>query len=213
MFCPQCKAEYRPGFTLCSDCQTDLVQDLPESSDVPNTRLAADDLREVWVGQSQEECVANCAELRAAGVPYHVLQHERQYFKGVDGNFRIGVLPEFFEQAKTIIEQGTSDDSDDPGSGREFEAELPTQDDKAPTDADDEHLDWKDEAPDDATVEVASESDRDFAGMIVLALRENDIESRTAVLPDGSRKIFVTPRDESRAQEIVREIQSETPPE
>jgi len=25
MFCPQCRAEYRPGFTTCSDCQIDLV--------------------------------------------------------------------------------------------------------------------------------------------------------------------------------------------
>jgi len=211
MFCPQCKSEYRPGFTLCSDCQTDLVENLPASPDAPSANLSNEDLREVWVGKSQEECVVNCAELRAAGIPYHVLQHERQYFKDVDGNFRIGVLAELFDQAKKVIEQGHLDTSDDPDS--EPDVELPPQDDKAPIDADDQHLDWKDEAPDGATVEVASENDREFAGMTVLALRENDIECRTAVLADGSRKIFVTPRDESRAREIVRELQTETPPE
>jgi hypothetical protein len=211
MFCPQCKAEYRPGFTLCSDCQTGLVEELPNSSDDSAVKISNEDLREVWVGRSQEECVANCAELRAAGIPYHVLEHERQYFKGVDGNFRIGVSRDFFDRAKKIIDGDDFASSDDPNS--ESDAELPAQDDKAPIDADDRHLDWKDEAPDDATVEVASESDREFAGMIALALRENDIESRTAVLPDSSRKIFVTPHDESRAREIVREIHSETPPE
>lgn len=30
MFCPVCKAEYREGFTRCSDCDVDLVDTLPE---------------------------------------------------------------------------------------------------------------------------------------------------------------------------------------
>jgi hypothetical protein len=29
MFCPQCKAEHRSGFTRCSDCDVDLVEELP----------------------------------------------------------------------------------------------------------------------------------------------------------------------------------------
>ena len=31
MFCPECRAEYREGFTQCSDCQVPLVQDLPSA--------------------------------------------------------------------------------------------------------------------------------------------------------------------------------------
>ena len=30
MFCPNCKTEYRPGFTRCADCGSDLVDRLPE---------------------------------------------------------------------------------------------------------------------------------------------------------------------------------------
>jgi hypothetical protein len=30
MFCPQCKAEYRPGFTRCSECGVVLVFRLPD---------------------------------------------------------------------------------------------------------------------------------------------------------------------------------------
>ena len=30
MFCPNCRAEYRPGFTCCSDCDVDLVSKLSE---------------------------------------------------------------------------------------------------------------------------------------------------------------------------------------
>ena len=30
MFCPRCRAEYRPGFSRCSDCDVDLVQEPSE---------------------------------------------------------------------------------------------------------------------------------------------------------------------------------------
>lgn len=30
MFCPVCRAEYRPGFTRCTDCDVDLVAELPK---------------------------------------------------------------------------------------------------------------------------------------------------------------------------------------
>lgn len=33
MFCPNCKAEYREGFTRCADCEVDLVDKLPEEEE------------------------------------------------------------------------------------------------------------------------------------------------------------------------------------
>lgn len=35
MFCPECAAEYRPGFTRCLDCDVDLVSELPEAHASP----------------------------------------------------------------------------------------------------------------------------------------------------------------------------------
>jgi hypothetical protein len=29
MYCPQCKAEYREGFSICADCRVELVETLP----------------------------------------------------------------------------------------------------------------------------------------------------------------------------------------
>jgi hypothetical protein len=211
MFCPECQAEYRSGFKTCSDCHVDLVETLPEAAKDGSAALLDSDLQEVWTGKNQEECVMHCSELRNAKIPYEAFRHQLRAFADADGNYRIAVLPKFVERARKVIEHGNLDDGDDPGVDPEME--LAAQDDKPPTDVDDEHLDWSDEAPDDATVEVATAPTRDVADMMVLALRESDIESRITILPDGARKIFVTPHDESRAREIVREVESGDPPE
>src|SRR5271157_4509346 len=50
MFCPICKAEYRFGFTRCSDCDVDLVETLPEE---PGPAILEDDPEEMivlWAG-------------------------------------------------------------------------------------------------------------------------------------------------------------------
>jgi hypothetical protein len=36
MFCPKCRTEYREGFYVCSDCNTDLVDELPELPEEEN---------------------------------------------------------------------------------------------------------------------------------------------------------------------------------
>jgi hypothetical protein len=189
----------------------DLVEVLPEKSSEDPAALLDSNLEEVWTGRSQEQCVALCSELRDAEIPYQAFRHQIRAFADADGNYRIAVLPEFYERAKKIIEHGNLDDADD--SAEVDDQELAAQDDKPPTDLDDEHRDWKDEAPEDAAIEVWSGPTRDLADMMVLALRESDIESRIAVQPDGTRRIFVTPDDESHAREIVREVESGDPPE
>jgi hypothetical protein len=211
MFCPECKAEYRSGFKTCSDCHVDLVEALPDPSADGDAALLDANLQEIWTGRNQDACVTLCSELREAKIPYQAFRHQIRAFADADGNYRIAVLPEFVQRARQIIEQGNPADADD--ATEDGDPELPAQDDKTPTDVDDEHLDWKDEIPDDATVEVATETTRDAADMLALALRENDIESRIAIQLDGSRKILVTPEDESRAREIVREVQSGDPTE
>jgi len=45
LFCPQCKLEYRPGFTHCPDCDVDLVAALPQGDGSRSSQAAARDLR------------------------------------------------------------------------------------------------------------------------------------------------------------------------
>lgn len=41
MFCPECRAEFRPGFTRCADCDVPLVDRLPARRDDPDERVTA----------------------------------------------------------------------------------------------------------------------------------------------------------------------------
>jgi hypothetical protein len=99
MFCPQCKSEFRQGFSRCSDCDVDLVAELPK----PQDDASLSKLRNVWSGNNQERCGDLCKEFNAAGIPFNVDQRRRQYLEGVDENYRIAVSSEFFEEARKII--------------------------------------------------------------------------------------------------------------
>jgi hypothetical protein len=48
MFCPACRAEYRPGFTRCADCDVDLVQELPV--ELSGTEK---ELQRTWSGRTE----------------------------------------------------------------------------------------------------------------------------------------------------------------
>jgi hypothetical protein len=209
MFCPQCKAEYRPGFTRCSDCSVDLVERLPEPGRGSDAVLSDAGLRGVWTGEDQDECVSICARLRAADVPFKINQRRQQFLKGVVRNFRIGVPPNFCNKAKEIIEKGRLDFTDEKEDQQV--TELPAENVTAASEL---AKNWPPERwrPENAIVEVWFENTPHHTWMIESSLRENQIHARVEVLDNGSRRVFVTSGDESRAREIVREIKDGTPP-
>jgi hypothetical protein len=72
--------------------------------------------------------------------------------------------------------------------------------------------DFDDVDPADATASVWQGADVDTRGMVEMSLKENDIYSR-ADEQDGAVEIFVLPKDEESAREIVREIVEGKPAE
>jgi hypothetical protein len=211
MFCPQCKAECIRGVTRCSDCDVALVESLPESGGDSDGELSEASLRKAWSGESQDDCVRICEQLRDAGIPFKVIPHARQFFKRVDENYEIGVPAEYCEQVKEIIASDGIDFSDE--ASNQAILELPAEDSRA--DAPPINEDWDPDKwdPDDATVEIQFQNRPERADMIESSLRENYIHYRADVLDNGSHKISVMPRDEIRAREIVREIEDGAPPQ
>ena len=60
-------------------------------------------VKKVWTGKDQARCVYLCRRLKAAGIPFKVDQHHRQYLLHVDEHYRIGVPPECFDDARKVI--------------------------------------------------------------------------------------------------------------
>ena len=206
MFCPECKAEYRAGFTRCADCDVELVAALPEAG---HGSMGRANMQEVWSGEEQQSCVEICLVLREAGIPYEVAQRSAQFLQKEDARFTIAVPSEFCKQAKELavdvdgedleqqeIIQAAEDDSNEAPDTREEKRRYLTG--------------WYAE---DATIEVTSKSAREWTALIISSLRENLIRFRESVAPDGSKQIFVLPEDEVRARGIVREIEERRPAE
>lgn len=72
MYCPKCKAEYKPGFTECADCGVPLEYELsPERPLTPEEEEAAS-LVEVFSTYNQAEVMLVKAFLDAEEIPYHL---------------------------------------------------------------------------------------------------------------------------------------------
>jgi hypothetical protein len=71
VFCPQCRAEYREGFTECSDCRVPLIAEKPATAGDPGLEL-------VTVLESGDALVVTSAKtlLEDAGIPFWVLGDE-----------------------------------------------------------------------------------------------------------------------------------------
>lgn len=211
MFCPQCKAEYRSGFTRCLDCNVDLVEYPPEPGHGPisTSDLPDESLKEVWTGDDEGQCNSICDRLQEAEIPFKLKEPNPQFLKHWDSRFRIGVPPNYFDRAGEIIDKEAADEEEE-----QRVMELPAED-YVVTAPDLDHHDWDPDNwnPEGATVEVFSENTEEATWMIEASLRENNINVRTDLLEDGSRKVFVMPNDESRAREIVHEIKDATPPQ
>lgn len=226
MFCPQCRVEYRPGFTRCTDCDVDLVDVLPfelehhkkfdQGKWEEETIQDGEELRVIWEGDAAQDCAEACRSLQEAEIDYRVndiLTGQTQEM-GADFKYQVAVRTGDCEIARKAL--GYSEEKDEARwTEEEVEsgvAELPAQDD-VPIQA--VHGDWNPRGwfREDATAEVWSGHRKDWSSTIEMSLKENRINFRSESQENEPTRIFVMPEDETQAKEIVREIVDGLPPE
>jgi len=225
MICPQCHAEYRPGFYRCADCDVPLVQPEPKPKEPgdPNE----DPFCSFWRGE--DACLHEelCTVLDEVGIPHKTVQRRDHLFNLANyPSFELGVPFSFFEKAELAIRDAFELDPADREAllALSLPRLLPETREirKLPpilTPPDTEAIPGPPSAggsepagPVEATAEVWHGDDAAQHEMLLAALNENGIASRTNHSQDSAR-IFVAPADLDRAREILREIVEGAPPE
>lgn len=212
MVCPQCRAEYRPGFTHCTDCDVDLVDALPEEPEP-----AGQTNRIIWIGDDQETCVALCLQLKTEGIRYQVTEgmKSRNLRMTVIWKYALAVpaederrAKELLELPETVVEESSEETEEDEDQAL---MEWPEGDESAPGTVRKGSSYLGPWYPEDAAVEVFTETPTFTTDLIEMSLKENEIRARIEVQEDGFKKVFVLPEDEVAAREIVREIVENRP--
>jgi hypothetical protein len=109
MLCPNCKAEYRLGFTRCADCDVDLVEVLPgaivSAGEAGNDDENLDDpFCEFWKGEDQRVRGEICDVLEEAGIPYRTIQWQDHLFNSFRFPiFRVAVPFSMFPRAEAAV--------------------------------------------------------------------------------------------------------------
>jgi hypothetical protein len=224
MICPKCKAEYRQGFTRCSDCGVDLVYAIPveaprivEAAQKPIVVSEGTEFKALQRWVDAVWCADACLKLRNERVAYRVTEIPKPvgFQMQPRQEFEIAVPVGEFERAKEILEiQVELGQEEDFPSEEEIQSvmELPDHGDLSGNEKIKPEWDPKNWDAEDASVEVWSGSQFHVGDIIELALRENQIHARFEET-ERRKAILVMPEDEGRAREIVREIVEGAPAE
>jgi hypothetical protein len=231
MFCPQCNAEYRPGFTRCADCDVELVNEPPHYALAGQAPADPGDPNEdpfcsFWKGEDARVHAELCEVLEEAGVP-HKTAFRRDHLFNLSNypGYEVGVPFSLFEKGEKAVQEAFGSEGAEERetlntprlleSPRETIRKLPSTLTPAPEDnipgppTAGKESDWY---PEDATASVWSTDAGEPSDFLVAALHENGINCR--VDQQGNRaKLCVLPGDATRAREIVREVVEGEPPE
>jgi hypothetical protein len=87
MFCPVCRAEYRPGFTHCRDCNVPLVAELPPED-------SSEAYAVLWRSEDSALHDTLCEELESSAIEYADVPLEL-YLQESDDPFHLNLGPRF----------------------------------------------------------------------------------------------------------------------
>src|SRR5262245_23198719 len=134
MICPKCGAEYRPGFTRCTDCEVDLVagrasgalaaflsdgrgHDAGESGKPGDPNH--DPFCSFWKGTDARVCTELCAVLDEAGIPHKTIHRQDHLFNFANQSpYELGVPASLYEKAELAIKEAFGTDEEDRKSTR-----------------------------------------------------------------------------------------------
>ena len=146
MICPQCKAEYREGFTVCADCELELVpgeldgQDsqqalVPMVRDDSGSKISEDDpFCKFWAGSDPRIHAELCLILEEERIPYRTIRREDHLFHfTVKAPLMIGIPASLFEKAEAAIAEAYGAQGDEwsrgllaaPNSSKNHDDESP----------------------------------------------------------------------------------------
>jgi hypothetical protein len=219
MFCPQCKAEYRQGFTRCADCEVELVDEMPAGAIVAAEAAEAggpadDPFCSFWKGDDPRLHLEICQLLDQEGIAHKTVRREERLFSFSNKQaFQIGVPYSQFERAEAVVQKayGSGDDEAVPEATEEEPSPLALPESTGP-DLLGKFAGTGHWYPEDASVEVWSSAYLHPGEIVAMSLKENLIQHRFD-RAEGKNAIFVLPGDEERAREIVREVVEGVPPE
>jgi hypothetical protein len=233
MFCPQCRVEYRAGFTHCTDCNVDLVDELPLArTDLfeSNPGDQEDPFCAFWQGDDRRLHAELCSVLDEAGIPHKTVRREDHLFNLKNfPAFRIGVPFSLFERAETAVRDAYEMDvgGADAAEPRYPPALVPDRsrviaklpDTLTPSKAENIPGPREAAADDDARwtwegsgTEIWSGEDTSLADMLVAALRENKIRVCRET-SHGRQSLLVSSEEQAEAREIAKEVVEGVPPE
>ena len=208
MFCPQCRVEYRPGFTRCTDCDVDLVPSLSATGHPTSSEGPGGSLQILWEGEDLALFENLLDGLEAAGIRY--FDQPLGIYPGVRRTdpfpvqpmarfgYQIAVLSPDLACARQILAKLLEEEPKD--------IELPALDEKQ-----DRTTEKIARAAEDLTYEIWSGSDKSLAEFLEAGLKENGIAAR--VERQGERlAVYVSSEDGSASREILREIVEGAPP-
>jgi hypothetical protein len=236
MFCPICKAEYRLGFTRCSDCLAPLVEFLADTEEISlNAQRAAevDPPELLWSGVDPRPFSAIRQALDAAGIPYNDERYEASLLPNRPGApLVLWIRRADHDRAQKLLVDALGGAGDDPipGSTQDVETmplgigafaaaeHLPSPREESFRRSEPEGPEPVSREPaadfyaEDATAEVWLGDEPGMAAILEDCLRENGIGSVVGQIGEQSR-ILVLPNAEVRARQIIREVIDATFPE
>lgn len=101
-WCPKCRTEYRNGFSVCSNCGSQLTENLP-----PTEESKSADLVTVAIVYGQAEAEIVKAKLESKNIPVHLKREAIQIVYGFKldglGEVEVQVPQPLVKQARKVL--------------------------------------------------------------------------------------------------------------